>query len=65
MRRDWLVEPMKSQVLIDDPEHFFLRPNVFPGKFPDVRNTALPPEVDARYQTQEAAGKLVFEAGAQ
>ena len=65
MRRDWLVEPMKSQVLIDAPENFFLRPNVFPGKFPSVRNTALPPEVDVRYQAQEAAGKLVFETGTQ
>ena len=66
MRREWLLEPLKSQTLIDSPEEFFLRPHLYPEKFPGQRNPTLPPAIDARYRAQEAAGKLVFETpGAQ
>ncbi|MGE0484214.1 MAG: DUF1329 domain-containing protein [Gammaproteobacteria bacterium] len=61
MRRQWLVEPLKTQVLIDTPENFYLRPHLYPDKFPGERNPVLPPAVQARYDAQEAAGHLVFE----
>jgi len=61
MRRDWLVEPLKSQVLIDDPDEYFLRPKIYPEKFPQHRNTAIPADVEARVNRQEEAGRLIFE----
>lgn len=63
MRRKWLVEPIKSQAVIRDPEHFYLRPKLYPGKFPGERNPAVSPEVQARVDAQEAAGHLVFVTG--
>lgn len=61
MRRQWLVEPLKSQVVIDSPDEFFLRPHLYPDRFPGERNPVLPPAVQARYEAQEGAGHLVFE----
>jgi hypothetical protein len=61
MRRDWLVDPMKSQVLIDDPDEYYLRPHLDPEKFPDERNVALQPGIAARVESQNAAGRLIFE----
>ena len=55
MRREWLWEPLKSQTVIESPEEFFLRPHLYPEKFPGQRNPTLPPTVDARYRAQEAA----------
>ncbi len=63
MRREWLLEPIKTQALIHDPANFFLRPYLYPDKFPQHRNPAVPAEVEARYRAQEAAGRLVFESG--
>ncbi|MGE0336094.1 MAG: DUF1329 domain-containing protein [Gammaproteobacteria bacterium] len=63
MRRQWLIEPIKSQALIENPEHYFLRPELDRDKFPDVRKIALPPDLEARIQAQESAGHLVFESG--
>lgn len=60
MRRQWLLEPVKSQLLIADPELFYLRPHLYPGKFPGARDPAVPPEIAARIAAQEAAGRLVF-----
>jgi len=34
---------------------------LYPDKFPNYRNTTLPPDVQSRYQQQEIAKKLVFE----
>ena len=65
MRRDWLYEPLKSQVLIDDPDQYFLRPKIYPKKFPAHRNTAIPPAVAERYRLQDEAGHLVFESSAE
>jgi hypothetical protein len=62
MRRQWNVEPLKSQALIKDPEQYFLRPNLDRDKFPEVRKIVMTPELEARYQAQEAAGHLVFES---
>jgi Protein of unknown function (DUF1329) len=65
MRRQWLVEILKSQTLIEDPDHYFLRPHIDAEKFPDQRKVVLSPEVAARIQAQESAGHLIFEtAGA-
>ena len=63
MRRDWLFDPLKGQVLIEDPEQFFIRPQVYPDKFPAHRDTSLPADAAARVRAQEAAGHLVFESG--
>ena len=64
MRRDWLYEPMKSDVLIKDPDQYYLRPNVYPDKFPAERNTALEPAIEARVRAQNEAGRLIFETAA-
>jgi hypothetical protein len=63
MRRDWLYKPLKSEVLIDDPEQYFLRPRLLEGRFPQTRNTAVPGDVAARIRAQDEAGHLVFETG--
>ena len=60
MRRKWLITPIKTQALIREPDHFFLRPHLFPGRFPGERNPAVPAQVQARIDAQEAAGHLVF-----
>ena len=65
MRRNWLVEPMKSDVLIRDPDEYYMRPSVYPEKFPNERDVTLPPAVDARYRAQNEAGKLIFETASQ
>jgi hypothetical protein len=61
MPREWLFEPIPSQLRLDSPDEFFLRPHLYPDKFPNHRNTTLPPDVQSRYQQQEIAKKLVFE----
>ena len=60
MRRRWLIEPLKSLVVVRDPAQFFLRPKIYPGKFSGERNWTLPAEIQARVDAQEAAGHLVF-----
>jgi hypothetical protein len=61
MRREWFPEPMKTQATAHTPEEFFLRPHLFPEKFPKERNVVLPPDLTARIQAQNAAGHVVFE----
>ena len=56
-----MVVPLKTQLLPNGPKEFFLRPNLYPDKFPNHRNTQLPPEVERRYRAQEQAGHLVFD----
>ena len=48
--------------MIRDPDHFYLRPKLYPNKFPGLRNPAVPAAVQARVDAQEAAGHLVFES---
>ena len=60
MRRQWLYQPTKSQLVIDDPEQYFLRPRLLEERFPAVRKITLSPELAQRVAAQEAAGKLVF-----
>ena len=64
MRRDWLVEPMKSQVRIEDPDEYYMRPHLFRDKFPDTRNVSIPADLEARVRAQNEAGHLIFESGA-
>ena len=64
MRRKWLITPIKTQALIREPDHFFLRPHLYPGRFPGERNPTVPADVQARFDAQEAAGHLVFETPA-
>lgn len=61
MRRQWLVDSLKTQALIEDPDHYFLRPQLDRDKFPAARKIVLAPEVEARVQAQESAGHLIFE----
>jgi Protein of unknown function (DUF1329) len=61
MRRGWLIEPLKSQALVRSPSEFYLRPLLYPEKFPKDRKIVLTPEVEARIAAQEAAGHVVFE----
>jgi len=63
MRRQWLYEPIKTQMLIGDPAHFFLRPELYRDRFPEVRRIEMSPALTQRYEAQEAAGQLVFESG--
>lgn len=63
MRRDWLVEPLKSQLLIEDPDEYFLRPHLDPEKFPAARNVSIPAALEARVRAQNDAGRLIFESG--
>jgi hypothetical protein len=61
MRRQWLMYPLKTQALVNTPAEFYLRPVLYPDKFPQARKVVLAPDVDARMRAQEAAGHLVFE----
>jgi hypothetical protein len=61
MRRDWLMYPLKTQTLVNSPAEFYLRPLLYPNKFPQERTIVVPPDVAARIHAQEQAGYLVFE----
>jgi hypothetical protein len=61
MRRQWLVEPVRSQMLIDDPRQYFLRPELYAERFPALRKIVLPSGLAERVAAQEAAGHLVFD----
>lgn len=61
LRRVWFVAPLKSQATIPYPEAFFLRPAVYREKFPQERHIVLSPQLESRIQSQEKAGRLVFE----
>ena len=65
MRRSWLKYPLKSQALVYTPEKFFLRPMLDESKFPQHRTIKLSPDVQRRYEQQEAAGRLVFDVESQ
>ena len=60
MRREWFLEPPKSTMVLRSPEEFYLRPTLETGKFPEDRKIQLAPELEARIEAQERAGKLVF-----
>ena len=62
MRRSWLKYPLKSQALVYSPEKFFLRPRLYPNKFPQARKMSISAELEQRYRLQEEAGHLVFES---
>lgn len=62
MRRQWLYEPIKTQALMKDPEQSFMRPPLYPDKFPAARKIVMYPELEARVRAQEAAGHVVFES---
>jgi len=63
MRRDWLLEPLKSEVRILKPEQFYMRPKLHADKFPETRDTSLPADTEAHLKAQNQAGRLVFEIG--
>jgi hypothetical protein len=60
MRRNWFVAPLKSQATVPVPAEFFLRPALYPDKFPQERKVILPSPLKERFQAQEEAGRLVF-----
>jgi len=59
--RVWFFAPLKSQSEVLTPEEYFLRPTLERDKFPAARKITLAPEIEAKYQAQEAAGHLVFQ----
>ncbi len=60
MRRRWLRNPAKTQALVYDPEKFHLHPRLLLGRFPEERTIELSPEVLARVEASNRAGRLVF-----
>lgn len=58
--REWRLTSLKSQAEVATPQEFFLRPALEEGKFPEERRIELSPELRARVQAQEQAGRLVF-----
>ena len=63
MRRGWFPVPLKTQAGVSEPEEFFLRPHLYRDKFPTERTITLSPDLEARIQAQEKAGRLVFIGG--
>ena len=62
MRRQWFLTSVKSQLGVNTPEEFFLRPALELEKFPAERHIQLSAQLEERIRAQEAAGHLVFEA---
>ena len=60
MRRVWFVAPLKSQATVPVPEEFFLRPTLYPDKFPQERTVTLPSPLKERFEAQEESRQLVF-----
>jgi uncharacterized protein DUF1329 len=65
LRRGWFLSPYKSRGEVQQPSQFYLRPLLYPDKFPEHRHIELAPPVAARVTAQEAAGHIVFETTAQ
>lgn len=61
LRRVWFIGGVKSQSDINSPDEFFLRPALHEDKFPHERTIELPPDLRARIDAQEKAGRLVFQ----
>ncbi len=62
MRRNWLKSALrKSQALVSAPEQYYLRPQLYLGKFPEARDINVPDYVTRRIALQDAAGHLVFD----
>jgi outer membrane lipoprotein-sorting protein len=60
MRRQWYVVPLRSYLGVEQPEEFYLRPGLEPGKFPEYRSIQLSDALVERIRAQDAAGQLVF-----
>jgi hypothetical protein len=60
MVREWELKPLRTQAEPESPAQFFLRPLIYPEKFPRHRNVSLPAAVKTLYDAQEAAGHLIF-----
>jgi len=60
MRRQWYLAPVRSYMGVDQPEEFYLRPGLEPGKFPEHRSIQLSEALMERIRAQDAAGRLIF-----
>jgi hypothetical protein len=60
LRRVWFIGGVKSQADVHSPDEFFLRPALYEDRFPNERKIELPPDLRARVDAQEKAGRLVF-----
>ena len=65
LRRGWFVSPYKTRADVPRPDQFYLRPLLYPDKFPHHRRIHLAPRVAARVAAQERAGHIVFEVDSQ
>ncbi len=65
LRRGWFLSSFKTRGDVPSPDQFYLRPLLYPDKFPAHRPISLAPEVMARVAAQEAAGRIVFETNGQ
>ena len=62
MRRQWYLDTsIKTQAAVSHPDEYFMRPAVEADKFPNERPINLPPDMAARIEAQNAAGRLVFD----
>ena len=62
LRRQWYLDTsIKTQAEVRYPEEFFLRPSVWPDKFPNQRPIQLSAAMQAKLQVQNAANRLVFQ----
>jgi len=60
MRRQWYLVPLRSYLGIEQPEEFYLRPGLEPGKFPEHRSIQLSDALAECIRAQDAAGRLMF-----
>lgn len=65
MRRQWLIEPLKTQALVDSPEEYFMRPQLHRDRFPEHRRIEISDTLAARIRAQDEAGHLVFETSSE
>ena len=62
MRRQWYLDTsIKTQAEVKYPEEFFLRPHIWPDRFPDQRPIHLSAAMQTKLHAQNTANRLVFQ----
>ena len=61
LRRQWYLDTsIKTRAEVKYPEEFFLRPSMWPDKFPNQRPIQLSAAMQVKLQAQNTANRLVF-----